>query len=209
MKKLILALAIYLPTFGLTFVGCSLFGNKASDPGKVEQALFNSSNTPMVTVHDFTNYVNVTNVVQKIVPQIVTITVTNEVGVVVPVFKTNYIEVEVTNVTKKADTVIPAGTTVQVPQLSGPSPAVETGIGLFNSIPGWGTIAAAVVGIGFGAYQKLRNRSLAAKHTLATEDPATILANLKVVAAQKSMDADALESARAIMLAPKPPTLTP
>lgn len=184
--------------------GCSLFGDKAAAPGSFENIAFTTTNQPMLTVHAITNYVNVTNFIPQIVPQVVVINHTNEIGVVVPTYATNFVTVLTTNVVTQTN-VTPAGTTVQVPQITGPSVLAETGLGALNSVPGWGMLAATILGIGFGAYKTYRNSALQKKYTGATTDPTIIVENLKAVATQKQADNSALAQAASILSGTTPP----
>jgi hypothetical protein len=180
--------------------GCSLFGDKAATPGTFENLAANTTNVPMITVRAFTNYVTITNTVQ--VPQVVTVNHTNEVGVVVPVYQTNYLTV--TNFARETN-VVPAGTVVQVPQITGPSVLAQTGLSALNSVPGWGMLAATILGIGFGAYKTYRNSALEKKYTGATQDPVVIVDNLKTVVTQKQADNAALAQAASILSGTTPP----
>lgn len=151
--------------------GCSLLGTSARDPGKFEESLFSTTNVPMLTVHAFTNTVTVTNIVPREVTNVVTVQKTNEVGVFVPIFETNHVTVYDTNRTQ-VEKVIPAGSTVMVPQLVAPSAtgqaAIATGSGIAG-LWGLGPLAGMLLSGGFNWWQKARNAALAAKYTGASQ----------------------------------------
>lgn len=165
-----IALVSVLSLASALIVGCSLLGSNASDPGKFDNTLYQTTNVPMITVHSFTNTVTVTNVIPRVETQVVTIT--NEVGIVVP--QTNTVTVFETNRVTETN-IVPAGSTVLVPQLVAPSAtnqALQSGASGIASMFGFGGIAAALLsGIG-NWYQKARNQALAAKYTGASQGQA-------------------------------------
>lgn len=155
----------------LLLAGCALFGSGAQAPGKFEESLFATTNVPMVTVHNFTNIVTVTNIVPQVKEQVVTVTRTNEIGMVVPQYLTNTVTVLQTNVVEEKK-VVPAGTTVMVPQLIGRTATGDGVIGTATGIAGlWGLgpIVGLVLSGGFNWWQRARNQALAAAYTGATE----------------------------------------
>lgn len=147
--------------------GCALFGNQAQAPGAFEEKLFTTTNVPMVTVHSFTNFVTVTNVVPVVKEQVVTVNHTNEVGVVVPTFETNHVTVYETNKVQEPR-VVEAGTTVLVPQLTGNTAkgdAIQsTARGIAGLFGYGGLVTIALSGLGHW-YQAARNKALAASYT--------------------------------------------
>jgi hypothetical protein len=152
---------------GLCLSGCALFGTNASDPGKFDQTLYQTTNVPVVLNTPIVKVVTVTNTVQVPVTNVYTVFQTNAVGVAVPVYQTNVTEITRTNIVQATNT-IPAGTTVMVPQLVAPSTTQTATIGAASGVAGFfgygGLVSIALSGLGHW-YQKSRNNALMAKYT--------------------------------------------
>lgn len=165
----LLSLLALVMALGLT--GCSLLGSQASAPGKFEESLFNVTNVPMVTVHELQRVVWVTNRAEVTVTNLVPVAVfrTNEVNEVNVTYRTNesYETRYVTNRVSETN-VLPAGSTVMVPQLtglSGKGEALAAGASGVAGLFGYGGIAGILLsGLGHW-WQNARNRALAAQAT--------------------------------------------
>lgn len=153
----------------VALTGCS------STPTRFDQAMFTVTNVPMVTVRAITNVVTVTNTVPVEVVRTNTLLVTNVLNEVIPTYVTVTNTVE-RQVVSQETNVTPAGATILVPQLAGRSgtgEAIVQGTGAVAGLWGFGALAIAVAsGIG-NAYQRLRNRQMAAAAVGMTQAAAT------------------------------------